>query len=304
MHRRKVITADLAMLFIALFWGSGYGVSHMLLKEITPLWLISLRFLFSSILVMIIFRNRVLLLNRKDLFLACIGGLILSGVFISHILGLTITTPGKQSFIQCVHVVMVPVFYALIYRRSPGILNFLGAMITTAGLLIMAFTPGMSFNVGDLLSLILAVFIAFHVLAVGNFARRMDPLGLGVVQFISASVITMVFALLFEPLPEIGELGSHFWGWFSYVVLMVTVIPFLVQPVAQRFSPDTHAAILMATEGLWGYMIAVILGEEILNGQVLLGGMAIFAGVMVAESEMLMRRHKEEKSLHIDKMQI
>ncbi|MBN1332228.1 MAG: DMT family transporter [Synergistales bacterium] len=298
----KVIFADLAMLFIAIFWGSGYGVSHMLLRHMTPLWLISFRFFFSSILVMMVFRKRLTLLTRKDMFLACLGGVILSGVFISHILGLAITTPGKQSFIQCVHVVMVPVFYALFYRRSPGLLNLLGAVITTAGLLVMAFTPDMSFNAGDLLSLVLALFIALHVLAVGNFCRRMDPLGLGVVQFLSASFIIIIFALISEPLPKMGDLTFNFWVGFSYVVVMVTVIPFLIQPMAQRYSPDTHAAILMATEGLWGYFIAVVMGEETLNSQVLLGGIVIFIGVMLVESQMFLRRNIEEKDLNIDKM--
>jgi len=249
---------------------------------------------------MIIFRKRLSLLSRRDLILASLCGVILSGIFISHILGLAITTPGKQSFIQCVHVVMVPAFYALLYRRSPGLLNFLGAVITTIGLFIMAFTPGMSFNSGDLLSLVLALFIALHVLAVGNFCRRMDPLGLGVVQFLSATVIIVVFAGIFEPVPDFGLLPGSFWRGLIYVILMVTVLPFLVQPVAQRFSPDTHAAILMATEGVWGYMIAVVIGEEILNGQVLLGGLVIFAGVMVVESEMFLSRRSSEESIPLE----
>ena len=38
-----------------------------------------------------------------------------------------------------------------------------GAFLTTAGLLVMAFTPGMSFNLGDAL-LLLAINCALHVL--------------------------------------------------------------------------------------------------------------------------------------------
>ena len=296
---RKVVLADLAMVFIAIFWGSGFGVSNMLLRQISPLWLISLRFIFSAILVVVIFWRRVLLLTRKDMVLASFGGLILAGAFIAHILGLNITTPGKQGFIQSTSVIMVPIFYAILYRKSPGLLSFLGAILTTLGLLVMAFTPGMTFNLGDALSLVLALFVAFNVLSVGNFSRRMDPLGYAVVSFISSAVIITAFAIIFEPFPKLGGLGLSFWTSLAYVIVMVTVVPFLIQPMAQRYSPDTHAAILQSTECLWGYAIAIAIGEEMLNWQVLLGGMIIFLGVMVTESEMFFkkRNNRAEKNI-------
>jgi drug/metabolite transporter (DMT)-like permease len=60
--------------------------------------------------------------------------------------------------------------------------------------------------------------------------------------------------------------------------------------MAQRYSPETHASILQSTECLWGYAIAIFLGEEVLNLQVLLGGMIIFLGVLVTESEMFFQK--------------
>jgi len=292
---RKVLLADLAMIFMAIFWGSGYGVSHMLLRQMSPLWLISLRFILSAVLVTAIFWRRVLLLTRKDMILSTLGGLILAGGFIFHILGLNLTTPGKQGFIQSTSVIMVPIMYAMIYKRSPGLFGFLGAVLTTLGLLVMAFTPGMTFNLGDTFSLLLAFFVALNVVSVGNFSRRMDPLGYAVVSFIAAAIIISVFAILFEPFPELTGLGSSFWKNLVYVVVMVTVMPFLIQPMAQRYSPDTHAAILQSTECLWGYAIAIAIGEEMLNWQVFLGGMIIFLGVMVTESEIYFRKRQERR---------
>ncbi|MBN1334083.1 MAG: EamA/RhaT family transporter, partial [Synergistales bacterium] len=73
------------------------------------------------------------------------------------------------------------------------------------------------------------------------------------------------------------------------------VMPFLIQPMAQRYSPDTHAAILQSTECLWGYAIAIFIGEEMLNWQVFLGGMIIFFGVMVTESEIYFRKRQERR---------
>lgn len=275
------------MLMIAVFWGSGFGVSSFLLKSMSPLWLLSLRFLLSAVVVIAIFWKRISRLSGKHIFLSCLGGFSLAVTFLFQILGLVYTTPGKQSFIQSVNVIMVPVMFAIIYRRSPGKLSTAGAVVTTAGLLVMAFTPGMSFNVGDTLSLGLAFAVAFHVILVGNLSRRMDPLAYAVVSFVSAAFMTTLVAFLFEPFPPLGQLDVSFWGLFLYVSIIVTVVPFLIQPVAQKYSPDTHAAILMSTESLWGYAIAILMKEEMLNLQVLLGGLIIFAGVLVTESELL-----------------
>ena len=75
-----------------------------------------------------------------------------------------------------------------------------------------------------------------------------------------------------------------------YVVVLVTVIPFLVQTVAQRFSPEVHAAILLSLEGPFGYVIAVLIGQEVLNFQIALGGVVILIGVALAELDTFIRR--------------
>jgi drug/metabolite transporter (DMT)-like permease len=230
-------------------------------------------------------------LGRKDLFLGVLLGGLLAASFVAHILGLLFTTPGKQSFIAGSNVVMVPFLYALFYRRMPSIIATVGAVLTTVGLLVMAFTPGMTFNVGDALSLLLAFGIALHVLAVGNLSRRMDPVALTVVQMAAAGFILIFSAAFFEPLPFFRDVPMTVWGGILYVVLFVTVIPFLIQTVAQRYSPETHAAILLSLESPSGYVFAVLIGQEILNAQIVLGGLIILCGVFLAEMETFLRKH-------------
>jgi drug/metabolite transporter (DMT)-like permease len=208
-----------------------------------------------------------------------------------HIMGLVFSSPGKQSFIAASNVVMVPFLFALFYRKLPSVIATAGAFLTTAGLLIMVFTPGMKFNLGDFFSLLLAFGIALHVLSVGNLSRRMDPIALTVVQLVSATLVLLFSALIFEPFPDFTAVDPRaLWG-VLYVVVFVTVIPFLVQTVAQRYSPEVHAAILLSLEGPFGYLIAVFIGQEILNCQVLLGGAVIVAGVMLAECDTFIRKN-------------
>jgi len=301
--RRAVLIADAALFVAAMFWGSGFGTTNWLLGFMSPLWLLSVRFLLSAGILALIFRSRLSLLSRRDVFLGFLLGSLLTSTFIAHIFGLLFTTPGKQSFIAGSNVVMVPFIYALIYRKMPSLIATAGAFLTTAGLLIMAFTPGMSFNFGDYLSLMLAFGCALHVLFVGNLSRKMDPIALTVVQIASSSLILTMLALFLEPLPLFSEVPPKAWFGIFYVVVFVTVIPFLIQTVAQRYSPEVHAAVLLSLESPSGYIFAYLIGEELINFQVILGGMIVFAGVVLTEMEAFLAK-KFHHTSHEDAMRL
>lgn len=289
----KVLFADVAMLITAVLWGSGFGATDWLLDFLSPLWLMSIRFGLGAAVMVLLFGGRVKTLSRRDLSLGASLGVLLSSTFVAHVFGLLMTSPGKQSFIAGSNVVMVPFLYALVYRRFPSCVAVLGASITTAGLLVMAFTPGMAFNLGDVMSVFLAIGIAFHVLAVGFLSRRMDPVALTVVQTVATAVILVIVALVFEPFPMLDLIPPRAWAGLIYVVLFVTVIPFTIQTVAQRYSPEIHAAILLSMESPFGYAIALATGREAMNGQIILGGLIILVGVLMAESETFLKRRIE-----------
>ena len=289
-ERKRVFLADASMFIVAVFWGSGFGVTSWLLGFFSPMWLMAVRFTMSALVLLMLFKDRLKYLGRKDIFLGVALGFLLFLSFAAHIWGLVFSTPGKQSFISASNVVMVPFLFALFYRRWPSWVATAGAFITTAGLLVMAFTPGMTFNFGDFLSLVLALGIALHVLGVGNLSRRMDPVALTVVQLSSAGFIFLATALVFESPPHVASIDPRALLGLLYVVVLVTVIPFLVQTVAQRFSPEVHAAILLSLEGPFGYVIAVLIGQEVLNFQIALGGAVILIGVALAEFDTFIRK--------------
>ena len=67
-NKKAVLLADAALFVTAMLWGSGFGTTNWLLKFMSPLWLLSVRFLLSTALLGLIFRSRLSLLSRKDVF--------------------------------------------------------------------------------------------------------------------------------------------------------------------------------------------------------------------------------------------
>ncbi len=288
---RKSILADGTILLVALLWGAGYPVSDFLLQEMGPLWLTTIRLGIAALVMTVLFRERVARVERRLLLPAAGAGIVIAALFLLQILGLLYTTPGRQAFIAGTNVVMVPLLYSALYRKRPAVSGLLAALLCSAGLMVMAFTPGMSFNRGDALSCMLALSIALDILVIGHLCRVMDPMALAVFQVDFAALAVGSAALLFEPLPKVS-LSLPGWAGLLYLVFGLTLFAFGPR-TAQKFSGETHAAILLSLEGPFGYILSVATGREPLSGQVLFGGIVILAGVFLSVwSESIRRKEK------------
>ncbi|NZA36734.1 EamA family transporter [Eubacterium callanderi] len=53
--KNKTLLADLALITVALIWGVGFIASKAALVTITPLWVMTFRFLGSGVLLLILF---------------------------------------------------------------------------------------------------------------------------------------------------------------------------------------------------------------------------------------------------------
>lgn len=272
------------MLGVAVLWGVGYPVSDALLDRIGPLWLLALRFSATAVMLLVLFGARLRRLDRKQFLHASGVGGVLAVTYLLHIYGLVYTTGGKQAFIAGTNVVMVPFLMALIYRKWPGWLATGAAAVTTAGLLVMAFSPNMVLNFGDALSMILAFMVAIQVILVGYCSRRMDPIALASVQMLVTCACLLPLAFFLEPFPTPQVLAAS-WKGILFLAAGPTVFAFVVQSMAQRHAPETHAAILLAMESPFGYLVSIAMGLDTWSLQFAAGGVMILAGVFLAEWE-------------------
>jgi drug/metabolite transporter (DMT)-like permease len=272
------------MLCVAVLWGVGYPVSDALLDRIGPLWLLALRFSATSIMLLALFGSRLKRLDRRQFIQASGVGLVLTITYLLHIYGLVFTTGGKQAFIVGTNVVMVPFLVALLYRKWPPWMATAAAAVTTVGLLVMAFSPNMNLNFGDALSMVLALLVAIQVIVVGYCARRMDPIALASVQMLVTCALLLPLALVLEPFPTPQVLASS-WKSILFLAAGPTVFAFVVQSMAQKHAPETHAAILLAMESPFGYIVSIAMGLDTWSLQFAAGGILILAGVFLAEWE-------------------
>lgn len=292
-QRKSVLAADMTLALVALIWGAGIPLSAVLARSLSPLWAVALRMLIASAFLLALFRREIFSSSARDWKISAILTAVLAAVFVSMTFGLVYSTASKQAFIGGLNVILVPLFVWALYRKRPPARLFSGAALTTAGLLVMGFTPGMEFNFGDFLSFLMAVSYAAQVIASEFCARRVEPSRLTALHIIMLSVVLTALALIFEPLPNFADFTPKVCAALLCVSLCNTILCFNLQFRAQKRTSATHAAVIFSLEGLFGYILAVASGQDPFHLQGAAGGLLIICGMIVTELDIFRKKEQE-----------
>ena len=280
--KKQVLFADLGLLLVALLWGAGFLFTKRGLDYITPLWMMSMRFVGATIIMSIVFYKNFRKISKSDLKAGLIIGIFLYIAFATQTIGLQYTSISNQAFLTATNVVFVPFLVWVVYKKAPDKFAFIGAALATVGIGLITLKEGLHLNVGDMWTLACAVFFAGHIVSIGFFAKDKDPIALTIVQFAVAAVLSLVSALMMEPLP--AKIGSEAMLSVGYMVLASTLLASLLQYICQKYTPSTHASLILSLESVFGTLVAVIFEGEMFNLQMAFGCITVFAAILLIET--------------------
>lgn len=196
-------------------------------------------------------------------------------------LSLADTTAGNAAFITGLYVVLVPVVGIFLGHRSTAAL-WVGVALAVAGLYLLTMTGGLAqMNSGDLLCLISALFWTAHILTVGHFVKKSDPLRLAVAQFVANSAFGAVAAFVSEPAPFQGLETAVV--PILYTGLLSVGAGYSLQVLGQRDALESHAALIMSLESLFGVVGGALLLGERMSAAGYLGCVLMLAGILVSQ---------------------
>ena len=280
---RKSLYADISMIVVALIWGSSFVVTKNVLDHITPLYMLAFRFIIASALLILIFFKKVKKTKRDDLTAGFIIGIFLFLAFLAQTVGIEYTTAGKNAFITASNVVIVPFLYWLTSRKKPNIYEVIGAILCFVGIGVLSLDANLTIGLGDLLTLIGGFFYACHIVAVGYYSKKHDPILLTIFQFSVTAILSLIFALIFEP--KVSSVTGEMIFPIVYLALFSTLIGFLIQNVAQKYTSSTHAAIILSMESVFGNIFSIIFLKEALSVRLFIGCLLILISVITTETK-------------------
>lgn len=281
------LRADLLMLLTALIWGTGFVAQTAGMDHIGPYLFSGLRFALGSLcLVPLILRNAKTartpepLLNRGMLRAGVIMGLALAlGINLQQV-GLLFTSVTNAGFITGLYVIVVPLLGLLLGHKT-GLGTWLGCLLAVVGMCLLSIGDNFHVASGDWLQLIGAFVWGGHVVLVSLFASRHDPIRLAFLQFATCSVVSLLLAVLLEPIALNGiiEAGPA----LLYGGIVAVGVGYTLQVVAQKHAIASHAAIILSLEAVFAAIAgAWILGDALqLRGYIGCGLM--LAGMLLAQ---------------------
>lgn len=280
---KKSFKADLALVFVAFVWGSGFVASKWALEAYAPLYIMAFRFSLAFALMAAVFHRKLKGMDPRAIKGGMIIGLFLYLAFAAQTVGLQYTTASKNAFLTAVYVVMVPYLYWIVSRDRPDRYHLIAAFVTLAGIGLLSLRGEVSFNVGDALTLLCALGFAAHMVAISIFAREEDTVVLTILQFGVAALLSWVTAPFFDPFPT-----AHTWlsfGSMMYLAVFSTLFCFLVQTTAQKYTSATHTAIILSLESVFGTGLSILLLSEPMTLKMAFGFLLIFLGILTAETK-------------------
>jgi drug/metabolite transporter (DMT)-like permease len=261
------LQANLILLLTAAIWGAGFVAQDMAMDNVGPLWFVGLRFgvAFLVALPLAIREHRRVkapFAVREIWIFTLIGAALLIGATTQQF-GLLTTTVTNSSFLTGLYVIIVPVMSVLFLRRMPHWIIWPAALMALSGIYFLSGGELSSLKVGDLLTIICAVFWAIQVLLVGIFAPGSErPMALSAIQFLVCSIGGLALGLALEPI-DVSSIGAAL-PEILYAGIFSSGVAFILQVIGQRWTTPPQAAIFLASESLFGALFgAILLGERI-----------------------------------------
>ncbi|HFL3828450.1 TPA: DMT family transporter [Clostridioides difficile] len=283
MTSKRSLYADLSLLIVAIIWGSGFIATKNTLNYMTPYYLLAYRFMISFLLMSVVFFKRLRKIKVEDLKAGIIIGIFLFGGFATQTVGLKYTTAGKQAFITATNVVMVPFIYWVISKKRPDRYEIIATFLCFIGIGILSLESNLKIGQGEFLTFICAIFFALHISAIGYFAKKHDTVVLSVVQIFVAAILSTIFAVLFEP--KMNSISKEALLSLLYLGIFSTLIAFLIQNIAQKYTSSTHAAIILSLESVFGGLLSLIFLKEPFTIRFLIGCLSILISIITTETK-------------------
>lgn len=285
--RSQALRADVLMLITAVIWGSAFVAQTSGMDHIGPFLYSGLRFALGSLCLLPLVlrkttadRQAAPLLNRGLLLGGVLMGLALAlGINLQQV-GLMFTSVTNAGFITGLYVIVVPLLGLLIGHKT-GLGTWLGAMLAVVGMFLLSVSDSFHVASGDWLQLIGAFVWGAHVILVGVFASRHDPIRLAFLQFATCSVVSLILALCLEPLHWNAIVAAG--PAILYGGVIAVGIGYTLQVIAQKDAIASHAAIILSLEAVFAAIAGAWLLDESLQMRGYFGCALMLSGMLVAQ---------------------
>lgn len=271
----------------AAFWGLAFPVMKLVGENIDSISFLAIRFTIATLVLTVICREKIYNLDKKMIF-PCVGlGLLMALHSFLQIEGLKYTSSVNSSFITSMNVIFVPIFMYLFFRKKPKRNIIIGLSVIILGFLLISGVVSIfpcsfhltSFNKGDLLTLMCAIFTAAYMIAFNQCSVKYDEMLVNTVHMGGAACGMWIFwifsnekVMIFSSISTIA--GTIYCGVFA------SAVAFLLLAKAQAKLEASKVAVICALEPVFATIFTTLVWHDSVTLTTLVGGILILVGVI------------------------
>ena len=278
------LKADLTLLIVSIIWGSAF-VAQRLAGQMGSMYLFNAARYFLAALVVLplavrVYRASALTFSRDQFKWIFVAGLLLFLGSALQQLGLVYTTAGNAGFITSLYVVLVPVMLFLIWREKVHWISLMAVALAGVGAFFLSTGGRFDLRVGDALEFLGALFWTIHVIVLGKFASRFEPMSFSVGQLIVCGLLNLVVGIFVE---KSMPVNVPLLGAIAYTAFFSLGLCYTLQVWAQRHTPPADAALILSLESVFAVISGWFLLDEKLLPLQIFGCVLIFVAVLLSQ---------------------
>ena len=271
--------AVIALVITTAIWGWSFVATKDAIEKMPVLDFLAIKFTIAALGLFIVRPTIIFRINRRCLWHGVILGLLLGIAYITQTFGLLTVSPSVSGFITGMGAVFTPVFLWVFLRRQINPNTWLAVGLAIIGLALLSL-HGWAFGIGELLTLVCAIFFAFQIVGLGEWSQLHNPYELTLVQISTVAIMCVIAAA-----PMGITLPVDFTTWSAVIILALpaTAFAFFVQTWAQALISPVYIALILTMEPVFAGFFGVFLGGDHLTIRMVIGAICILAAMLIAE---------------------
>lgn len=283
--------SNLLLILASIIWGCAFVAQNVGMNYIGPWTFSTICFLIAGFSLLAIIpildkkRTHVIRPKTKEEKMKLLLGSVLCGLALSigsivqQIAMLTVPV-AKAGFLTTLYVLFVPMITLLFGKKIP-LKVWIGIAMALFGLYLLSMAGNLAIGIGEILLILAAFLFAIHIIIIGHFSTRVDPVRLSCGQLLIGGFATVIPMIVIEK-PTIGSILAAYIP-LLYTGIFSSCVAYTLQIFAQKEANPTIAGMLLSLESVFAALAGYLILHQVLNTRELIGCVVIFIAIVIAQ---------------------
>jgi drug/metabolite transporter (DMT)-like permease len=277
------LRANALLLFVAFIWGVAFYFQKSGMDHIGPFLFVGLRFAVAAACLLPFASWGHLNEVRSApplLTISVFAGVVLSGAAMIQQVGMITASVTNAGLLTAMYVVVVPLIAWLALGIPQSTKTLAAVSAAFLGLWIFGGATMSGFTSGDQLILASTILWSVHLLITSRAAKHRNIISFTAIQFLTAAVIAIGSAILFEDIGNMAIIDAI--PSVLFVGVLAGAVTFSLLGIAMRYTPASDAALIVSLETVFAALAGYMILNERLSANQWFGATLLFMAVLAA----------------------